>query len=260
MLRSLGRSVAGLVIGLLAVVGSGGTPASAADLLVLAAATLRNVLDAVGAEWRTQTGKPVTFSYASSSTLAKQIEQGAPADIFVSADLDWMDYLQTRGLIKAGTRTNLLGNTLVLVAPADSARTFTLAKGADLGAFIGDGRLAVADVRSAPAGKYARQSLEALGMWSGVETRLAQNDTVRAALAFVARGEAAAGIVYATDAAIEPKVKVLGGFPADSHAPIVFPVAMLAAASDPDAAAFLAFLRSPAAIRIYEAQGFTVLQ
>lgn len=260
MLRSMRRIAAGLGIALLAVVGSGGTPTAAADLLVLAAASLKNAFDAVGAEWQAKTGKTVMFSYAASSALAKQIEQGAPADIFASADLDWMDYLATRGLIKAETRSNLLANTLVLIAPSDSTGSFTIAKGEDLGAFIGEGRLAVGEVRSVPAGKYAKESLEALGMWSGVEGKLAQSDSVRAALAFVARGEAAAGIVYSTDAKIEPKVRVLGAFPAETHAPIVYPVAIVASSTNPEAAAFLAYLRSPAATRIYETLGFSVLK
>lgn len=257
------RIVRGVTVLLLIVLACGvGREVSAqtAPPLFMAAASLKNAFDDIAQDWKTETGKTVTFSFAASSALAKQVEQGAPADLFASADLDWMDYLDQRGLIRPGTRSNLLGNSLVLIAPADTPRTFALAKGADLRAFIGDGRLAVADVNAVPAGKYAKQALQALNLWTGVETRLAQSDNVRATLALVARGEAVAGIVYATDAASEPRVKVLGTFPADSHAPIVYPAAIVAASTNPDAPSFLAYLRSPAARRAYAAHGFTVLE
>lgn len=234
--------------------------AQTAPPLFMAAASLKNAFDQVAHDWKTETGKTVTFSFAASSALAKQIEQGAPADLFASADLDWMDYLDQRGLIKPGTRSNLLANSLVLIAPADTPQSFTLAKGADLGAFVRDGRLAVADVNAVPAGKYAKQALQALDLWTGVVNKLAQSDNVRATLALVARGEAVAGIVYATDAASEPRVKVLGTFPADGHAPIVYPVAIVAGSANPDAQAFLAYLRSPAAQRAYAAHGFVYLE
>lgn len=237
-----------------------GDAGRAAEPLVFAAASLKNAIDAVNAEWRTETGMTASVSYAASPALARQIEQGAPADIFISADLDWMDYLQERKLIKAETRTNLLGNTLVLIAPAGSAASFAIAGGADLGAFIADGRLAVGDVASVPAGKYAKQTLEALGMWAGVQGKLAQTDSVRAALALVARGEATAGIVYATDAKAEPKVKLLGTFPADTHAPIIYPVALVASSTNAEAHAFFGYLHSPAARRVFDAQGFAVLR
>jgi molybdate transport system substrate-binding protein len=244
--------VACVVFAYLAALGAGA--ALAAEPLVLAAASLKNAIDEINAEWRKETGMTAKAAYAASSALAQQIEHGAPADIFISADLDWMDYLQQRNLFKADTRTNLLGNELVLIAPAESAASFEIARGADLGAFTADGRLAVGEVHSVPAGKYAKQALEALGMWSGVENKLAQTDDVRAALVLVARGEAAAGSVYVTDAKIEPKVRVLGTFPADT------PVAIVASSTNANAAAFLAYLRSPAALRIYDAQGFTVLK
>jgi molybdate transport system substrate-binding protein len=234
--------------------------AQADEPLVLAAASLKNAFDQVALDWNAETGKTVTISYAATSSLARQIEQGAPADIFASADLAWMNHLQEKGLIKLGTRTDLLGNTLVLVAPADAAQSFTLRKGADLGGYIGEGRLAVANVDSVPAGKYAKEALQALDMWPGVANKLALNDNVRSTLALVARGEAVAGIVYATDAAIEPKVVVLGTFPADSHTPIIYPVTQLASSKSPDAEAFLAFLRSPAAAQAYERYGFTLLK
>jgi molybdate transport system substrate-binding protein len=241
------------------IAGIAGPSARAAEPLVFAAASLKNVIDEINAQWRKETGMAVNASYAASSALARQIEQGAPADIFVSADLDWMDYLHQRNLIKADTRTNLLGNALVLIAPAGSIASFDIARGADLGALIADGRLAVGEVLSVPAGKYAKQALEALGMWAGVEGKLAQTDSVRAALALVARGEATAGIVYATDAKAEPKVRVLGTFPADTHAPIIYPVALVASSTNADAPTFLGFMRSPAAFRIFDAQGFSVL-
>jgi molybdate transport system substrate-binding protein len=259
MRLALRKLAACAVFACLAAVGAGDA-VRAAEPLVFAAASLKNAIDGIDAEWRRETGMTANVSYAASPALARQIEQGAPADIFVSADLDWMDYLQQRNLIKADTRTNLLGNALVLITPAGSAASFGIARGADLGAFIADGRLAVGEVRSVPAGKYAKQALEALGMWSGVEDKLAQTDSVRSALALVARGEATAGIVYATDAKAEPKVKVLGTFPADTHAPIVYPVALVASSTNADAPAFLGYLRSPAALRICNAEGFTVLK
>lgn len=234
--------------------------AQTAPPLFMAAASLKNAFGQIAHDWKTETGKTVTFSFAASSALAKQIEQGAPADLFASADLDWMDYLDQRGLIRPGTRSNLLSNSLVLIAPADTPRSFTLAKGADLGAFVGDGRIAVADVTSVPAGKYAKQALQALDLWTGAENKLAQSDNVWATLALVTRGEAVAGIVYATDANSEKRVKLLGTFPADSHAPIVYPVAIVATSANPDAQAFLTYLRSPAAKRAYAAQGFTFLE
>lgn len=258
VLGSLYSSVT-IVVGLLLATGAGGA-ARAAEPLVFAAASLKNAVDQINAEWQSETGMRANVAYAASSALARQIEQGAPADIFVSADLDWMDYLQQRNLIKAGTRNNLLGNALVLIAPAGSIASFDIVRGADLGAFIGDGRLAVGEVLSVPAGKYAKQTLEALGMWAGVEGKLAPTDSVRAALALVARGEATADIVYATDAKAEPKVKVLGTFPADTHASIIYPIALVASSTNADAPAFLGYLRSPAALRTFDAQGFTVLK
>ena len=255
-MRRLARGLTALLLIALACGLGREAGAQTAPPLFMAAASLKNAFDQVAQDWKTETGKTVTFSFAASSALAKQIEQGAPADLFASADLDWIDYLDQRGLIRPGTRSNLLANSLVLIAPADTPRSFTLAKGADLGAFVGDGRLAVADVNAVPAGKYAKQALKALDLWTGVETKLAQSDNVRATLALVARGEAVAGIVYATDAASEPHVKVLGTFPADSHAPIVYPVAIIATSTNPDAPAFFAHLRSPAARRAYAAHGF----
>jgi molybdate transport system substrate-binding protein len=260
MLSFLCRVAAVAVVAGLGLATGAGGAARAAEPLVFAAASLKNAIDEINAEWRRETGMAVSASYAASSALARQIEQGAPADIFISADLDWMDYLQQRNLIKADTRTNLLGNTLVLIAPAGSIASFDIHKGADLGAFIADGRLAVGEVLSVPAGRYAKQALMTLGIWAGVEDKLAQTDSVRAALALVARAEATAGIVYATDAKAEPKVRVLGAFPADTHAPIIYPVALVASSTDADAPAFLGYLRSPAALRTFDAHGLIVLE
>ena len=227
--------------------------------VVFAAASLKTALDAIAAAWQKETGKSVAISYASSAVLARQIEQGAPADIFISADLDWMDWAEARHLIKTETRETLLGNALVLVGEAQSNLAFKIAPGADLGAALGDSRLAVGEVNSVPAGKYAKEALEKLGMWKGVENKLAQSDNVRAALAFVARGEARLGIVYATDAKAEPKVKVVAAFPDSSHPPILYPAALTASSRNADAAAFLAYLRSPEAVRLFVGQGFDMV-
>ena len=193
-----------------------------------------------------------TISYAASSALAKQIEEGAPADVFVSADLDWMAYLAERDLVQPDTEVELLGNRLALVAPADSEAAAAIAPGFDLAGLLGDGRLAIANVDAVPAGRYGKAALEALGVWESV-SELAQAENVRAALALVALGEAPLGIVYATDAAAEPAVRTVGVFPEDTHPPIVYPAAATAEAG-PDAAAFLAFLQSAPARAIFEAR------
>jgi molybdate transport system substrate-binding protein len=253
------RSCLGLVAALavLPLVGLG--PARAADeVTVFAAASLKNALDDVVAAYQAKTGKTMLISYAASSALAKQIEAGAPADIFFSADLAWMDYLQERGLIRSDTRHTLLGNEIVLVAPTDSGVTATIAAGMDLAGLLGpDGRLAMANVDSVPAGRYGKAALEALGIWPSVADRIVQADNVRSALAFVAEGEAPLGIVYRTDANSEPKVRVVGTFPPDSHPPILYPVAITASSTDEDARAFFDFMRSETARPAYEKQGFT---
>ena len=245
-----------LVIGLAAA----GAAAQGRDLLVFAAASLKNALDDVNAEYQKQTGRRVVVSYAASPTLARQIESGAPADVFVSADLDWMDYLAQRQLIKPRSRVNLLGNRLVLVSPAGAQRDVTIAPGFPLASLLGGGRLAMADPDSVPAGKYGKAALEHLGAWTSVQTRLARTDNVRAALALVSRGEAPLGIVYQTDAAADPRVKVVGLFPEDSHPAIVYPVAALAASTSPTTMLYLEFLRSPSARPHFEKQGFTLLK
>jgi molybdate transport system substrate-binding protein len=232
--------------------------ADAADKgpVVFAAASLKNALDGVNAAWQTQSGKQATISYAASSALAKQIEQGAPAEVFISADEDWMDYLAARKLIKPATRFNLLANTLVLIAPKDSAlKPTTIAPAMPLASLLGDGRLAVANVEAVPAGKYAKAGLTKLGLWEAVKDKTAQAENVRAALALVSRGETPLGIVYGTDAHSDPKVKVIATFPEGTNPPILYPAAETTAAGS-DAAAFLGFLKSSRARAIFEAEGF----
>jgi molybdate transport system substrate-binding protein len=229
------------------------------SILVFAAASMKNALDDVNAAFTKQGGSDVVASYAASSALMKQIEQGAPADVFLSADIDWMDYGAKHGLIKNNTRFDLLGNRLVLIAPKDSAIDhIDIGRGFNLAALAGNGRVAVGDVRAVPAGLYAKAALEKLGAWAAVEPKLAMAESVRAALILVARGEAPLGIVYETDAKIEPAVKIVGVFPDDSHPPIVYPVALTANAK-PEAAPYLAFLRTPQAKAIFERYGFNVL-
>ncbi len=226
---------------------------------VFAAASLKNALDDVNVAFTKADGAKVTASYAASSTLMKQIEQGAPADVFASADLDWMDYGSQKKVIKDDTRANLLGNRLVLIAPRDSKLAdVSIGPGFDLAKLAGDGRIATGDVRAVPAGKYAKAALEKLGAWEAALPKLAMAESVRAALALVARGEAVLGIVYETDAKVEPGVKIVGVFPADSHPAIIYPVAATVTAR-PDAQAYLSFLRSNAAKVIFERYGFTFL-
>ncbi|MEO8366429.1 MAG: molybdate ABC transporter substrate-binding protein [Pseudoxanthomonas sp.] len=230
-------------------------------LTVFAAASLKESMDEVAAAFRQQSGHEVRVSYAGSSALALQIQQGAPADVFVSADLDWMDYLQQRGLVDAGSRRNLLGNSLVLVAPAvGKATAIRLRPGTDLLPNLGDhGRIALALTASVPAGKYAKDSLISLGMWKSLQARVAETDNVRAALMLVARGETPLGIVYASDALAEPAVRVLATFPDSSHTPIVYPLARVAASHNPDAITFVRWLATPSAAKIFHAHGFKVL-
>jgi molybdate transport system substrate-binding protein len=232
------------------------SPAAAQVPLVFAAASLKNALDDVAA---LSPSKP-TISYAASSALAKQIENGAPAGIFISADLDWMDYLEQRRLLREGTRRTLLGNRLVLIAPAGSAVKAEIGPGFPLAKLLGDGRLAIADPASVPAGKYAKAALEKFGVWDSVAAKLAPTENVRAALLLVARGEAPLGTVYATDAAVEPKVRIVAAFPDGSHPAIVYPAALTAAApATGPAADFLALISSPAARKVFEKYGFTPL-
>ena len=236
-------------------------PAAAQEktITVFAAASMKNALDDVDAAYTKKSGVKVVASYDASSALMKQIEGGAPADVFVSADLNWMDYGSQKKLINDATRVNLLGNKLVLIAPKDSKiDNVTIGPGFDLAKLAGDGRIATGDVKAVPVGLYAKAALEKLGVWAAVEPKMAMTANVRAALVLVARGEAPLGIVYSTDAKVEPGVKIVGVFPDDTHPPIIYPVAATVNAK-PDAIPYLAFLRSQAAKTIFESYGFTVL-
>jgi molybdate transport system substrate-binding protein len=225
------------------------------QVLVFAAASLTNVLDEIGSAYTQQTRQQVKFAYAASSALARQLEAGARADVFFSADLEWMDYAQARGLIDRTTRRNVLGNRLALVAPTDSKIELKIAPGFALAAALGNGRLATGDPQSVPVGKYARSALTSLGVWNDVADRLVRADNVRSALAFIARGETPLGIVYETDAKVEKRVRVVDFFPADSHPPIVYPVAVTAQARA-SAGQFIDFLQSSAAQNAFEKYGF----
>ncbi len=236
-------------------------PAAAQDkvLTVFAAASMKNALDDVDAAYTAKSGVKVVVSYAASSALAKQLEQGAPADIFISADTDWMDYSSGKNTVNDATRVNLLGNKIVLIAPKDSKISdVQIGQDFDLAKLVGDGKIATGDVKAVPVGKYAKAALEKLGSWQAAEPKFAMAESVRAALALVARGEAALGIVYETDAKVEPGVKIVGAFPEDSHPAIIYPVASTSAAKT-DAAGYLAFLRTAAAKTIFEKYGFTFL-
>jgi molybdate transport system substrate-binding protein len=227
---------------------------------VFAAASLKNALDAVSASWKADTAKEASLTYAASNALAKQIESGAPADIFVSADLTWMKYLTDKSLITKGSDVQLLGNEIVLVAAKDSKIELKIENGFKLADAVGAGKLAMANVESVPAGKYGKAALEKLGVWASVEGKVAQSENVRAALKLVDLGEAPLGIVYATDARADAAVKVVGTFPVDSHAPIIYPAGLIAASKNPDAAEFLKYLQSDKAKAIFETQGFVVLK
>ncbi len=236
-------------------------PAARADTInVFAAASLKTALDEVGPAWQAQSGNEARMVYAASSALARQITEGAPADIYISADTAWMDELAAKSLIVGESRIDLLGNTLVLIAPADSDARVTLAKPLDLLPLLKGGRLAVADVTAVPAGKYARAALTALGAWDAVADHLAQAENVRAALALVARGEVQLGIVYGSDAKAEPQVKVVATFAQDSYPEIVYPAAVVITSANAAAQSFMAFLRAPEAAAIFEKSGFAVLK
>lgn len=237
--------------------------AHAAEITVFAAASLKNALDPIAADWAAQTGHSATISYEGSSKLAKQIQAGAPADLFVSAAVNWMDTLQADGLIVQDSRRDLLGNTLVLVAHGDAVPPVEIDAALDLKAMLGGGKLAMAMVDSVPAGQYGKAALEQLGLWASVEADVAQAENVRSALALVSTGEAPLGIVYASDAiaddAADNQVSVIGTFPADSHAPITYPAAVIAPGT-PEAQDFLDYLSTPGAQAVFEEQGFTVLK
>jgi molybdate transport system substrate-binding protein len=225
------------------------------DVVVFAAASLQNALDEIARQWHRETGKKAVISYAASSTLIKQIEQGAPADIFFSADLDWMDYAQQKDLIKRDTRFNLLENRLVLIAPG-LERPREHPTGVRPRRLLNGGLLAMGNIDAVPAGKYGKASLEKLGVWDSVKDKIAQAESVRAALLLVSRGKAALGIVYQTDVAADLRVKIVGTFPDSSHPAIIYPIALTKQSTNADAQAFLNYLRS--ARRPFERQGFTV--
>lgn len=252
------RLVAALFCAIVGLVGASAVaqPRDApAPVTVFAAASLKNALDDVIAAYTTRTHAPARASYAASSAIARQIEQGAPADLFVSADVDWMDYLARRNLIVLASRRNLLTNHLALIAPAGSKVELAIRPRMALAAALGSDRLAIAGP-DVPAGRYGQASLTALGVWPSVRDKLAQAESVRAALAFVARGETPLGIVYDTDARVEPKVRIVGLFPDSSHPPILYPVALVAASRNPQATAFLRFLAGPEATAIFHRYGF----
>ena len=255
------RRFAGFFTAFTILFGSAFSPVLAQEktLTVFAAASMKNALDEVDAAYTAKTGVKLVVSYAASSALAKQVEQGAPADVFISADTDWMDYVIQKKNINEPTRVNLLGNRIVLIAPKDSKiDKVGIGQGFDLAKLIGDGKIATADEKSVPVGKYAKASLEKLGAWAAAKPKIAMTENVRAALALVARGEAVLGIVYSTDAKVEPGVKIVGTFPADSHPAIIYPVAATMTAKA-EAADYLAFLRSSTAKAIFEKYGFTFL-
>jgi molybdate transport system substrate-binding protein len=228
------------------------------ELLIFAAASLTNVLGDLASAWEKSSGVPVKFSFAASSVLARQIEAGSNADVFISADQEWMDYLQSHNLIDLGSRANLVGNRLVLIAPADSKIELKIARGFKLADALAGGRLATGDPDTVPVGKYARSALTTLGVWDQVADHLVRADNVRSAMMFVSRGEVPLGIVYATDAAVDSKVRVIDTFPADSHAPITYPAAATRGAK-PEAKAFVVFLKGEQARVAWRKFGFVEL-
>ena len=260
MRPSLGFLVGGLAfaawVGLSASVAP--TTAQGTNAVVFAAASLKNALDEINQNWERQTGKKATLVYAGSNVLAKQIEAGAPADLFISADQDWMDYAASKKLLQSNTRVNLLGNTMVLIASKDAALSVK-ADRMDIASLLGSGRLAMGNLDAVPAGKYGKAALERLGEWEAVKDKVAQAENVRAALLLVSRGEAPLGIVYGSDAVSDPTVKVVATFPPDSHPPIIYPAALIAGSTNTDAPPFLKYLGSAAAKHVFEAQGFIVL-
>lgn len=236
----------------------GPSPALGDEITVFAAASMKNAMDEIAGAWREATGHGAAVSLAGSSELARQIEHGAPADVFISASSDWMDRLEAKGLIDPESRFDLLSNSLVLIAHGPAAAPVEIAPGFDLAGMLGEERLAMALVDAVPAGIYGKAALESLGVWDEVAPKVAQADNVRAALAFVATGEAAFGIVYATDAVAEADVSVVATFPADRHPPIVYPAAAVAASGNPLGGAFLDFLRGAHARAGFERQGFVL--
>jgi molybdate transport system substrate-binding protein len=232
---------------------------AAREVVVFAAASLQNAFEQIGWTYSSAGSRPVKFSFASSSVLARQIEQGAPAAVFASADEQWMDYLQQRGLIAADSLRSLLGNRLVLIVPAGNPVEVALERDFDFATLLGkDGRWVTGDPSHVPVGRYAQQALTKLGVWNFAQTRLVRAENVRVALSFVERGEAKAGIVYETDAIVSKKVRIAGVFPADSHAPVSYPVAVIAKNDSPAARDFLRFLESNEAREVFRQYGFSV--
>jgi len=257
MRRLVISGIVGLTLILAAAGGAGA--GDQGTVTVFAAASTTNAVTELAELFAAQNPERLVTSFASSSTLAKQIESGAPAEIFISANPEWMDYLEERKLIEGGTRKDLLSNRIVLIVPADSGiDTLAIAPGFDLAGLLGDGRLAMGDPDHVPAGKYGKQALEHLGVWSGVEARVARAKDVRAALALVERGEAPAGIVYSTDAAVSDRVRIAGTFPEDSHPAIVYPVAVVAGKRSPAVDRCLALLQSEAGRAVFAKYGFMV--
>ena len=254
------KSAAAVVLVLWALLGdpSWSAEADTPAITVFAAASLTNVLQDLGDAFTKETSVPVKFSFAASSALARQIENGARADVFVSADVMWMDYLQDRHLIQEQSRHDVVGNRLVLIAPVESSIKLKIEPHFPLAQALGKNRLATGDPDSVPAGRYAQAALTKLGVWNEVSGRLVRADSVRAALAFVDRREAALGIVYETDALIDKHVRIVDIFPADSHPPIVYPMALTTAARQP-AVKLAAFIRSRAGAIAFKAYGFTLL-
>ena len=257
---SLRVALAGLMLVSTFLVEAQAQKSESTSITIFAAASLKNALDDASKAYENSTGNKIVISYAGSAALAKQIEQGAPADIFISADLDWMDYVDKKKLVDDATRFNLLGNRIVLIAPKDSTVSLKIAKDFPLAAALGENRLAMANVKSVPAGKYGSAALEKLGVWSAVQPKVAQAENVRAALALVAQGEAPLGIVYETDAAAEPKVKIVDVFPADTHPAIIYPIAIVAETKNAAAKAFIGYLKTPDAQAFFSKQGFTILK
>ena len=229
-------------------------------VIVFAASSLQTALKRIAADWNKETGKTATLSFAASSALARQIESGAPADLFASADLEWMNWVEARRLIKSDSRRKVLGNALVLIAHRDSKLDLTISPGFSLAATIGGSRIATGNPSSVPVGKYAQAALKSLGVWTDVAPRIAGVENVRSALTLVARGEALLGIVYRTDAKSEPNVRIIDTFPDGSHPPIVYPFAIVAGSTNPDAAPFLGYLSSPQASAHFRAEGFSIVE
>jgi molybdate transport system substrate-binding protein len=263
-LGNIVNRLAALLAALLGFSLSAPAPAAAAEaqqpgLLVFAAASLTNVLEEISTNWTRRSGVPVKLSFAASSALARQIEAGGKADIFISADEDWMDYLGQRTLIAPATRREIAGNSLVLIAPADSKARITLRPGVRLDAVLGTGRLATGDPETVPAGRYARSALQSLGVWDQLKDRLVPADNVRGALNFVARGEVPLGVVYATDAKAEKAVRIVATFPEDTHAAITYPAAATSLAR-PESIAYLTYLSGADAAITWKKYGFQELR